>query len=59
MLVRATANGREVFARITPDIQELHRTQWSNLSIDEIAQLDHLLLKALWGDDLGASRLDP
>jgi len=58
VLVRATAKGREVFAEITPAIQELHRTQWANLTTDETAQLDHLLLKALWGDDLGASQLE-
>jgi DNA-binding MarR family transcriptional regulator len=56
VLVRATDKGRRVFEEITPDIQELHRTQWGNLSVDETTQLDHLLLKALWGDDLGASR---
>ena len=59
VLVRATEKGRHVFAEITPNIQQLHRTQWSNLSVDETVQLDRLLLKALWGDDLGASRLAP
>ena len=58
VLVRATAKGREVFAEITPAIQELHRTQWANLTTDETAQLDHLLLKALWGNDLGASQFE-
>ncbi len=56
VLVRATARGREVFHEITPDIHDLHRAQWKNLSVDETLQLDRLLLKALWGDDLGASR---
>ena len=45
-----------MFAEVTPRIHELHRTQWDNLTVEETLQLDHLLLKALWGDDLGASR---
>ena len=56
VLVRATDRGREVFDRMAPAIQHLHRDQWSNLSAAEVERLDHLLLKALWGDDLGASR---
>ncbi len=60
MLVRATPQGRAVFERVTPEIDALHERQWSNLSVDEIRQLDRLLLKALWGVDLGASRFaDP
>jgi len=58
VLVRATDRGRDVFGRMVPDIQDLHRDQWSNLSAAEVEQLDHLLLKALWGDDLGASRFE-
>jgi DNA-binding MarR family transcriptional regulator len=56
VLVRATRKGRSVFAEVTPRIHELHRRQWDNLTVEETVQLDHLLLKALWGDDLGASR---
>lgn len=57
VLVRATDRGRDVFDRMTPAVQQLHRDQWSTLSVAEIEQLDRLLLKALWGGDLGASRL--
>ncbi len=56
VLVRATPQGRSVFEAVTPEINALHERQWSNLSVDEIRQLDRLLLKSLWGDDLGASR---
>ena len=45
-----------MFEAITPEINVLHERQWSNLSVDEIRQLDRLLLKSLWGPDLGASR---
>jgi len=60
VLVRATPQGRAVFEVVTPEINALHERQWSNLSVDETRQLDRLLLKALWGADLGASRFaDP
>jgi len=51
VLVRATDQGRETFAAITPVMQEFHRQQWTNLTGDEVTQLDRLLMKALWGDD--------
>jgi DNA-binding MarR family transcriptional regulator len=50
VLVRATAEGRRVFASITPRLQEFHRHQWSNLAPPEVDTLNHLLAKALWGD---------
>lgn len=56
VLVRATAKGREVFEEVTPAIQALHRRQWRHLATDELEQFEVLLLKALWGEDLGASR---
>ena len=49
VLVRATPAGQRVFAAVTPQLQEFHRTQWSNLASDEIDTLNHLLAKALWG----------
>jgi DNA-binding MarR family transcriptional regulator len=53
VLVRATAKGRELFERITPQLQAFHATQWSNLTKDEIDQLHGLLGKALWGPSAG------
>ena len=50
VLVRATAEGRRVFAAVTPQLQTFHRRQWSNLSSDELTTLKHLVAKALWGD---------
>lgn len=50
VLVRATADGRRVFAAVTPKLQAFHRQQWSNLSSDELDTLQGLLAKALWGD---------
>jgi DNA-binding MarR family transcriptional regulator len=50
VLVRATAQGRDVFAAVTPVLQEFHRRQWSNLSSEELATLGRLVAKALWGD---------
>ena len=58
VLVRATRKGRTVFEQVTPEINGLHERQWSNLSVDEVRQLDRLLLKSLWGSDLGASRFN-
>ena len=49
VLVRATEEGRRVFAAVTPKLQAFHRRQWSNLSSDELATLKHLVAKALWG----------
>ena len=39
-----------MFAAVTPKLQEFHRRQWSNLSSDELATLERLVAKALWGD---------
>lgn len=50
VLVRSTADGRRVFAAVTPRLQEFHQRQWSHLSATELEQLEGLLLKALWGD---------
>lgn len=50
VLVRATGEGRRVFATVTPKLQEFHRRQWSNLSSSEVDALHGLLAKALWGD---------
>ena len=50
VLVWATAEGRRVFAAVTPKLQEFHRRQWSNLSADELATLNRLVAKAMWGD---------
>jgi DNA-binding MarR family transcriptional regulator len=50
VLVRATKEGRRAFADITPQMQDFHRRQWSNLTRDEITELDRLLAKALWAD---------
>jgi DNA-binding MarR family transcriptional regulator len=50
VLVRATDEGRRVFAAVTPGLQEFHRRQWANLSPAEMDSLDALLAKALWAD---------
>jgi DNA-binding MarR family transcriptional regulator len=50
VLVRATPSGHRVFETVTPQLQEYHRRQWSNLSSDEVGVLHGLLAKALWGD---------
>jgi hypothetical protein len=47
--VRATAAGRDVFARVTRRVREFHRAQWAALSEAELTQLGDLLAKALWG----------
>lgn len=49
VLVRATPEGRRVFAVVTPRLQEFHRHQWSHLTAAEVRTLDRLLAKALWG----------
>ncbi|MGZ4717761.1 MAG: MarR family winged helix-turn-helix transcriptional regulator [Acidimicrobiales bacterium] len=51
VLVRATPKGRHVFAELTPAMQAFHRRQWANLTAAETAELDRLLLKALWGQE--------
>lgn len=53
VLVRSTAKGQQVFAKVTPQLQEFHRRQWSNLTRSELTELDRLLVKSLWGDDIG------
>jgi DNA-binding MarR family transcriptional regulator len=50
VLVRATSEGRRVFASVTPGLQEFHRRQWANLSPAEVDSLNSLLAKALWAD---------
>lgn len=47
VLVRATDDGRRVFATVTPRLQAFHQQQWSALSADELDTLNHLLAKAL------------
>ncbi|HEU0172455.1 MAG TPA: MarR family transcriptional regulator [Acidimicrobiales bacterium] len=49
VLVRATAAGRDAFARVTRRVREFHRAQWAALSEAELTQLGDLLAKALWG----------
>ncbi len=47
VLVRATAKGRRVFDAVTPELQQFHRREWSNLTAGEIDLLNTLLGKAL------------
>ena len=49
VLVRVTATGRDVYLRLTRRVKALHREQWSHLSTKELAELNRLLAKALWG----------
>ncbi len=49
VLVRATAAGHDVFARVTRRVREFHRSQWAGLTEGELEDLGHLLAKALWG----------
>ena len=51
VLVRATAKGNEIFARLTRELKQYHRSQWSGLTADELAELNRLLAKALWSED--------
>ena len=50
VLVRATRSGRALFRRLTTRIKDLHRSQWSALSLTEIRELRRLLVKSLWGE---------
>lgn len=50
VLVRATGQGRRVFAAVTPKLQEFHRRQWATLSRAEVDSLNALLAKAMWAD---------
>lgn len=48
VLVRATPEGHRVFEQITPQLQEFHASQWSNLTSTEAKELGALAAKALW-----------
>lgn len=48
VLVRATADGLALFARLEPKVRALHAEQWRALSAKELAELNRLLGKALW-----------
>lgn len=48
--VRATAEGRERFGRLTARVREFHRRQWAVLGRDELQTLNGLLKKALWAE---------
>ena len=47
VLVRATEAGRRIFDAVTPELQQFHRREWSNLSPSETDTLNALLSKAL------------
>ena len=49
VLVRPTAAGRRVIAKLVPALREFHRGQWSALTATELRELSRLLSKALWG----------
>ncbi len=51
VLVRSTAKGNRLFARVTPKLKAYHRSQWSGLSATEIETLNGLLGKALLTDE--------
>lgn len=59
VLVRITDAGRDVFARLTRRIQDLHREQWQGLSETELETLNRLLTKVLWGDDAKSGAAHP
>jgi len=50
VLVRATRSGRALFRRLTTKVKDLHRSQWSELSLAEMRELRRLLVKSLWGE---------
>jgi len=52
VLVKVTSEGRRRFEHLTELIHDYHLRQWANLSTDEVEQLDALLKKAIWGDEL-------
>ena len=56
VLVRATRSGRALFQKLTESIKELHRSQWSALSVREMRELRRLLVKALWGESSSKAR---
>ena len=49
MIVKVTAAGRRVFARLTPRIKELHVEQMAGLTEADKRSLTSLLNAALWG----------
>jgi len=55
VLIRATRSGRSLFLRTTAAVKELHRSQWSSLTITELRELHGLLTKTLWGDSVPES----
>lgn len=59
VLVRLTETGREVCERLSLRIRELHREQWSGLSEAELAELNRLLGKVLWGEEAAGDRRHP
>ena len=59
VLVRITDAGRDVFARLTRRIQDLHREQWQALGKAELETLNRLLTKVLWGDDAKSGAAHP
>lgn len=50
-LVWATGEGRDLLARMTPELKALHRRQWQHLDVGELVELQRLLTKAVWGTD--------
>jgi DNA-binding MarR family transcriptional regulator len=50
VLVRPTRSGRTLFRRLTTRVKDLHRSQWSALSLAEMRELRRLLVKSLWGE---------
>lgn len=50
MMVKVTAAGRRVFARLTPRIKDLYVTQMAGLTNDDKSELVALLNAALWGN---------
>lgn len=51
VLVRPTAKGRRVLARLVPSMREFHRHEWNALNATELRELNRLLAKALWGTE--------
>ncbi len=50
VLVRATTQGRRSFTAVSPEIEKYHHEAWAHLTSQDLATLDRLLLKALWGE---------
>lgn len=59
VLVRVTALGRRVYLRLSRRIKALHREQWRHLDSKELAQLNGLLAKAMWGAEADGSVRHP